>query len=139
MPITVTGVTLTVNPASRPCPPAGQTFTVTVTVSGNRSGIGGSYDVELFDIQPGNPDLLDSAMNVNVVGGLPTFSTPHTFTLKCDDACEVVGNLGSSGEQKAELQATVTWGTAVPPAPRPSKKSLMKTATCGAGAYRERR
>lgn len=129
MALTITGVTLTIAPLTRPCPPAGGTFTVTVTVTGAATGAGGTYDVELFDLDPVTPDLLDSAVN-NAVAAGPLAAT-HTFTLTCDSLCEVRGRLGSSGEQKAEIRATVTVGAT-------KTQSPTRTAQCGAGTYRGR-
>lgn len=133
MPITITGVTLAATPATQPCPqtPAG-TFTVTVTVTGYVTGIGGSYDVELRDKDQQADDLLDSALANTITGGAQTFSKAHIFTLNCDDGCEVIGPLGSSGEQQAELVAVVKVGTT-------EKRSNQKNLTCGAGTYRPRR
>ena len=129
MALTIMSVALTATPLTTPCPPAGGTFTVTATVTGAATGAGGTYDIELFDLDPVSPDLLDSVLN-NAVPAGPLAAT-HTFTLTCDSLCEVRGRLGSSGEQKAEIRATVTVGTTTTLSP-------TRTVQCGAGTYRER-
>jgi len=140
MPLTVTGVGLTVTPANQPCPPANKQFTVAVTVNGTSTGIGGTYDVRLYDVDPEPPpvpptppdltkaDLL--AQLLAVVAVPASLPVTHTFTLFCNDTCEVEGPAGKSGEQRAELQARVSVAGAG------DTWSPRKTATCGSGAYR---
>jgi hypothetical protein len=97
MALTFSSVRLAINPTSVPCPPAGGTFAVTVTVTG-RATTPGSYDVEVKDVGAGI-DLLDQLQNVIVTGGSQLFTNTHNFTLTCDDICEIAGPSGSSGNQ----------------------------------------
>ncbi len=103
MPVTLTGVKVAVKPTKVACPPTNGKFTVTVTVTGTAT-TPGTYDVEVWDEGPGK-DKLDELAKVTVSGGSQEFSNVHTFKLWCDDICEVVGRLKSSGNQKPKICA----------------------------------
>ena len=125
-------VTLAITPTAVACPPAGGTFTATVTVAG-RGTTPGTYNVEIKDIGAG-VDVLDRLQNVAVAGGSQLFSNTHTFTLSCDDICEVTGRLGSSGNQRATIRADVEENDGN----NSTKNSISVRITCGSGSYKPR-
>lgn len=99
-------IVISSNVLKAPCP--GQ-FLVSVVVNGIENGLGGTYDVRLFDddIFPNPDDILDQALGVAVPAGTGRFANIHRFTLSCTQLCEVVGAVGPSGEACAEVYAFV--------------------------------
>jgi hypothetical protein len=119
MPIIAINAAMTIRPVNRPCPPAGGVFVVNVIVTGRVRGRGGSYDISIYD-----QDLIgifDDLLDANVANGVlagpggavRNFRRQHTFFLKCDNNCNVIGRLGTSGESVAEIYAYADGGGGV--------------------------
>lgn len=124
MPITALVVTLNVTPLSNPCPPGGAAFTVRARVTANAGpGARGNYDVRIFDHDPLVRDLLAQSLGNPVGPGITR--TTHTWTFICNDACEVIGPSGSSGESDPAIYAEASALTAA------TAQSGRLTLRCG--------
>ncbi len=131
--ITITSVKVTGTPGTIACPPSNPNakFTVTVTVVGQGGQTAGAYDVKLYDRDTRTrSNLLDQILTVAIPANF-NFTKNHTFSLWCDDICEVNGALGNSREKKPELQAVVYYGNNL------NKKSrAVSPIQCGGGEYK---
>lgn len=99
--------------ASKLAVPCSNGFTVTAIVNGIENGLGGTYDVKVYDEDGfANPDdLLAELKGVTVTAGTGRFRNIHSFDLTCSGDCEVEGSIKGktteSGESCADLYAFV--------------------------------